>query len=94
MLILVIFQTTKSEVREIAILVSFGNFLVLLVLMSFVVKFCHHFVTAKFGPVRQFAGRQKVLKIGIFGSFQNPVFTGLKNGCFDRFSELFDSIHF
>ena len=46
----------------------------------------------KFGPVRQKAGRQKVLKIGIFGSFQNPVFTGLKNGCFGRFSELFDSI--
>jgi len=69
MFILVIFQTTKSEVRETVILISFGNFLVLLVLVSFVVKFCHQFVTAKFGPLRQKAGRQKVLKIGIFGSF-------------------------
>jgi hypothetical protein len=60
LVILPVFQTAKNEVREIAILVDFGNFLALLVLVSFVAIFCHHFVTAKLGPVRQIAGRQKV----------------------------------
>jgi len=74
MFILVIFQTTKSEVRETVILISFGNFLVLLVLVSFVVKFCHHFVTAKFGPVRQFAGRRKSSENWHFWQFSEPSF--------------------